>query len=76
MVRNVMRGFDVPLKEHNWAQKWCVDVHNIASSKNLNGRFLLEMIENQPSTFQHLDFICGSLFGILRSIRLNKIFAN
>ena len=39
MVRNVMREFDVPLKEHNWAHKWCVDVHNIASSKNFNGSF-------------------------------------
>ena len=45
MVRNVMREFDVPLKEHYWAQKLSVDVQNIASSKKLNVRCPLEISE-------------------------------
>ena len=45
MVRNVMREFDVQLKEQDWAQKWCVDVHNIDSSKNIKGRCALEKSE-------------------------------
>ena len=28
-----MRSFDIPLKEHAWAHKWCVDMNNIVSSK-------------------------------------------
>ena len=40
-----MREFTVPLKEHNWSQKWCVDVHNIASPKKLNGMCPLEISE-------------------------------
>ena len=43
MVRNVMRKFKVPLKEHDWAQKWCVDVHNIASSRKLDWRSPLDV---------------------------------
>ena len=49
-----MREFDVPLKEHDWAQKCCVDVKNIDSSKNLNGRCPLEISEGHTqdiSTF-------------------------
>ena len=45
MVRNFMRAFDIPLKGHYWAHKWCVDVHNIAYYININGRFLLEISE-------------------------------
>ena len=45
MVRNVIRKFDVSLKEHDWVQKWCVDVHNIASSKKLDSRSHLEASE-------------------------------
>eukprot|EP00957_Ditylum_brightwellii_P187308 14265303-Ditylum_brightwellii.AAC.2 len=36
MVKNVKRKFNVPLKEHNWVQKWCADVHNITLSRNLD----------------------------------------
>lgn len=36
MVRNCMRAFNVPLAHHDWCQKWCCDVHNIASSRKLN----------------------------------------
>ena len=43
MVRNVMRVFDVSLEDHDWVQKWCVDMHNIDSSINLSGRCLLEI---------------------------------
>jgi hypothetical protein len=35
MVKKVMRAFQVPLSEHDWAQKWCVDVHNISASRKL-----------------------------------------
>ena len=45
MVINIMREFDIPLKERDWSQKWCVDVQNIASFKKLNGRFPLEISE-------------------------------
>ena len=45
MVRNVMRVFDVPLEKHYRSQKCCSDVHNIASSKKLNGMFPLEISE-------------------------------
>jgi hypothetical protein len=35
MVRNTMRTFNVPLKKHDWVQKWCCDVHNhVANRKN------------------------------------------
>ena len=49
-----MRAFDVPLKEQNWAQKWCVDVHNISSSKKLNGRGPLEIIEGHTQDIPKL----------------------
>ena len=45
MVRNVIMDFDIPLKGHDWVQKWCVDVRNINSSKNINGRCPLESSE-------------------------------
>eukprot|EP00957_Ditylum_brightwellii_P042434 3213100-Ditylum_brightwellii.AAC.1 len=35
MVKKVMWEFHVPLSEHNWAQKWCIDVHNTAASRKL-----------------------------------------
>eukprot|EP00957_Ditylum_brightwellii_P197386 15038580-Ditylum_brightwellii.AAC.2 len=30
-----MRAFYVPLSEHDWAHKWCVDVHSTAASRKL-----------------------------------------
>jgi hypothetical protein len=36
MVRNSMRTFNVPLKKHDWVQKWCCDVHNLTANKRLN----------------------------------------
>ena len=71
-----MRDFEVPLKEHYWSQKYCVDVHNIASSKNSNGGFPLKLVKDILRTFQNSDFICGSPFGILRIIRPHKIIGN
>ena len=56
MVRNIMTPFDVPLKEHDWEQKWCVDVKNIASSKNLNGRCLLEISEVHTQEISKFSF--------------------
>ena len=45
MVRNSTRKFNVPSNEHNWVQKWCVYVHNIALSKKLDWRMSLEVGE-------------------------------
>ena len=76
MVRNVMSAFDVPPKEHYWAHTCCVDVQNIASSKNINGRYPLEMSEGNTRTFQESDLIWGSLFDMLISVRLHKTIGN
>ena len=35
----------------------------------------LKLVKDILRTFQNLDFICGVLFGILRSIRLQKFLA-
>eukprot|EP00957_Ditylum_brightwellii_P159480 12139903-Ditylum_brightwellii.AAC.1 len=43
MVKNVMRKFNVLLKEHDWVQKWCVDVHNTASSRKLDWKSSLDV---------------------------------
>ena len=40
-----MKEFDVPLKKYYWTQKWCVDVKNIDSYKNINGRCTLQISE-------------------------------
>ena len=36
----------------------------------------MKLVKDLPRTFQNSDFICGSLFGILRSVRLQKILGN
>ena len=36
----------------------------------------LQLVKEIPGTCQNSDFICGSLFGILRSVRLQKILGN
>ena len=36
MVVRVMKHFKVPLNKHDWAQKWCCDVHNILASREHN----------------------------------------
>ena len=36
----------------------------------------LKLLKDIPKTFQNSDFICGSLFGILRSVRLQKSIGN
>ena len=56
MVKNFMRAFGVPPKEHNWSHKWCVDVHNIAPSKNLNGRCALEISEGYTQEISKFRF--------------------
>eukprot|EP00957_Ditylum_brightwellii_P140635 10713595-Ditylum_brightwellii.AAC.1 len=35
MVKNVMRQLNVPLNEHDWAQKWCTELHNCTASRKL-----------------------------------------
>ena len=56
MVINIMREFDIPLKERDWSQKWCVDVQNIASFKKLNGRFPLEISEGHTQDILKFKF--------------------
>ena len=56
MVINLMREFEVSLKEHYWSQKCCVDVHNISSSKNINRRFPLEINEEHTQDISELRF--------------------
>jgi hypothetical protein len=36
MVRICHKEFSIPFEHHHWTQKWCCDVHNIASSRKLN----------------------------------------
>ena len=33
MIRRCMRAFHIPLRKHDWTQKWCVDVHNVLSCR-------------------------------------------
>ena len=68
-----MRAFDFPLKKHEWEQKRCVDVHNISSYKIPMEGAHLKLVKDKPRTFQDLDFVFGSLIGILRIVRLYKI---
>ena len=56
MVRNVMRKFDVPLKEHDWEKKLCVGVNNIASSKKFNGRLPLEISKEHTQDISKFRF--------------------
>eukprot|EP00957_Ditylum_brightwellii_P042386 3209252-Ditylum_brightwellii.AAC.1 len=53
MVKNVMKKLNVPLKEHDWVQKWCMDVHNKASSRKLDWKSPLDAIG-------HMQDISGS----------------
>ena len=56
MVRNVLREFDVPFKEHDCDHKWCVDLHNIASSKKVNGSCSLQTSEGNTQDISILRF--------------------
>eukprot|EP00957_Ditylum_brightwellii_P027205 2056479-Ditylum_brightwellii.AAC.1 len=57
-----MRKFKVPLKEHDWVQKWCLDVHNIASSRKLDWKFPLDV------PVRHTQDISGFRFHIWEPI--------
>ena len=35
MVRRCMREFKIPMRKHDWVQKWCCDVHNVLSNRGL-----------------------------------------
>ena len=45
MVKNVMRQFNAPLNEHDWAQKWCTEVHNCSASRKLGWKSPNEISE-------------------------------
>ena len=51
-----MRAFDFPLKEHDWAQKWCADVHNIDSSEKINGSCSLKICEGHTQDISKFRF--------------------
>ena len=51
-----MRWFGVPLAEHYWVNKWCVDVHNIDSHKYFSGKFPLEIIEGHNKDLSKFIF--------------------
>ena len=51
-----MKEFYMPFKEKYGAQKWCVNLHNKASSKKLNGGCPLEISEGQTQDISKLIF--------------------
>ena len=56
MVRNVLRTFKAPLSKHDWAQKWCCDVHNIAANRQLKWRSPLEINEGHTPDISMFRF--------------------
>ena len=42
MVKRCMRAFNIPIKKHDWVQKWFTDAHNHLSSCNPHWRTPLE----------------------------------
>ena len=56
MVRNVLRIFKAPLSKHDWAQKWCCDVHNIAANRQLKWRSPLEINEGHTPDISMFRF--------------------
>ena len=56
MARKIIKKFKVPLKENYWAQKWCVDVHNISSSKKLDRTIPLEVSEGFTQEISKFSF--------------------
>ena len=57
-----MMDFYIPLKEHDWAHKWFLDVYYIASYKNLNVRCPLDISEG------HTQGISGFRFNLWEPI--------
>ena len=49
MVSLVMKAFNVPLGEHDWAQKWCCDCHNAAASKRVDWHAPLTISEGHTN---------------------------
>ena len=56
MVRNVLRTFKAPLSKHDWAQKYCCDVHNHTASRQLNWRTPLEANEGHTPDISPFRF--------------------
>ena len=69
MVSNIMRKFNIPLQEHDSYQKWCVDVHNIASVRDLYWRIPLKFSEVFTQDISKFFFVYGRQYGT--SIRKN-----
>lgn len=43
MVKKVMEEFGAPLRVHDWAQKWCCQVHNVLALKSKRWRTPMEL---------------------------------
>jgi hypothetical protein len=65
MVRHIMRVFKAPLSRHDYAQKWCCDVHNILANRKLGAHHWSETLAIRQ-TYQSFVFIfgnqCGTMF--------------
>ena len=73
MVRNFIREFDVHTIFHRNGVLMCTMLLLIKiSMKGVH----LKLVKEIPRKFQNSDFICGSLFGILISVRLQSIHGN
>ena len=56
MVRNVLRTFKAPLTKHDWAQKYCCDVHNVLANRQLKWRTPLEVNEGHTPDISMFRF--------------------
>jgi hypothetical protein len=56
MVRNAIREFKVPLSRHDYVQKWCCDVHNIAANRKLGWRSPIEKNEGHTPDISKFRF--------------------
>jgi hypothetical protein len=56
MVRNTMRQFKVPLKKHDWVQKWCCEVHNHVANRRNGWRTPIEASEGHTPDISKFRF--------------------
>ena len=56
MVKRTMTAFNVPLRHHDWCQKWCCDVHNHLASRRLSWRTPIEVNEGHTTDISMFRF--------------------
>ena len=56
MVKRTMAAFNVPLRHHDWCQKWCCDVHNHLASRRLSWRTPIEINEGRTPDISMFRF--------------------